>query len=412
MPLPAPNLDDRRFQDLVDDAKRLVQRRCPEWTDHNVSDPGVTLIETFAYLVDQVLFRLNRVPERSYVTFLDLMGVELFPPGAALVPVTFWLTAPLEEDRVVEAGTEVATRRRRTSRGAGVPHHRGPRHPALPADVRDDGQRRQPALRPVRRARQRAAGGCVLGRAAGGRRAVRGARSRRPALRGGDPRRVRARRATASTRPIRRGCGRRSAPTAGSAATSRTAPAGSTRPVTSSSTSPSRTSRRCSRSARVGGCAAGWWRLGTSTSRSTRRVRCCWPSTPRRSAGRRRRCTARTSSTSWSVSPRACRASASPCCRRPVVAAERPIQLEIAGRARLGAVEPGAGVRRERQPTTSTGGSTPTTARSCSDRPCASPTARSSSTARCRLRERTSACVATAPAAVAPATSPPTRSSR
>ncbi len=62
MPLPAPNLDDRRFQDLVDDAKRLVQRRCPEWTDHNVSDPGVTLIETFAYVVDQVLYRLNRVP--------------------------------------------------------------------------------------------------------------------------------------------------------------------------------------------------------------------------------------------------------------------------------------------------------------------------------------------------------------
>ena len=48
MALPVPNLDDRRFQDLVDDAKRLVQRRCPEWTDHNVSDPGVTLIETFA----------------------------------------------------------------------------------------------------------------------------------------------------------------------------------------------------------------------------------------------------------------------------------------------------------------------------------------------------------------------------
>jgi predicted phage baseplate assembly protein len=43
------------------------------------------------------------------------MGVELFAPSAATVPVTFWLTAPLEEDRVVEAGTEVATRRRRTS---------------------------------------------------------------------------------------------------------------------------------------------------------------------------------------------------------------------------------------------------------------------------------------------------------
>ena len=44
MTMPAPNLDDRRFQQLVDEAKTLVQQRCPEWTDHNVSDPGVTLI--------------------------------------------------------------------------------------------------------------------------------------------------------------------------------------------------------------------------------------------------------------------------------------------------------------------------------------------------------------------------------
>ncbi len=115
MTLAPPNLDDRRFQDLVDDARRLVQRRCPEWTDHNVSDPGITLIETFAYLVDQLIYRLNKVPERSYLTFLELMGVELFAPSAARVPVTFWLTAPMAEDRVVEAATEVATRRRRTS---------------------------------------------------------------------------------------------------------------------------------------------------------------------------------------------------------------------------------------------------------------------------------------------------------
>ena len=62
MTLSAPNLDDRRFQDLVDDCKRLVQRRCPEWTDHNVSDPGITLIETFAYVVDQVLYRAQPRP--------------------------------------------------------------------------------------------------------------------------------------------------------------------------------------------------------------------------------------------------------------------------------------------------------------------------------------------------------------
>ncbi|MGH2733822.1 MAG: putative baseplate assembly protein, partial [Actinomycetota bacterium] len=114
MSLPAPNLDDRRFQDLVDDAKRLVQQRCPEWTDHNVSDPGITLIETFASMVDQLLYRLNRVPDRLYVKFLDLLGVRLFPPTAARADVTFWLSAPQPDTVNVPKGTEVATVRTET----------------------------------------------------------------------------------------------------------------------------------------------------------------------------------------------------------------------------------------------------------------------------------------------------------
>ncbi|MBV9445477.1 MAG: putative baseplate assembly protein [Streptosporangiaceae bacterium] len=111
MPLPAPNLDDRRFQDLVDDAKRLVQRRCPEWTDHNVSDPGVTLIETFAYMTDQLLYRLNRVPDRLYLKFLDLIGLRMLPPTPASVPVTFWLAAPAVTAVTIAAATRVATPR-------------------------------------------------------------------------------------------------------------------------------------------------------------------------------------------------------------------------------------------------------------------------------------------------------------
>jgi predicted phage baseplate assembly protein len=109
--LPAPNLDDRGFQDLVDDAKRLVQRRCPEWTDHNVSDPGVTLIETFAFMTDQLLYRLNRVPDRLYVKFLELIGVRLLPPTAARAPVTFWLATPAVNTIPISPGTEVATQR-------------------------------------------------------------------------------------------------------------------------------------------------------------------------------------------------------------------------------------------------------------------------------------------------------------
>nr|MBA2380526.1 putative baseplate assembly protein [Chloroflexota bacterium] len=109
MTLVAPNLDDRRFQDLVDDAKRLVQARTDGWTDHNVSDPGVTLIEAFAWMTDQLLYRLNRVPDRNYIKFLELIGVRLYPPAAAHAAVTFWLSAPQAATVTIPAGTEVAT---------------------------------------------------------------------------------------------------------------------------------------------------------------------------------------------------------------------------------------------------------------------------------------------------------------
>ncbi len=109
MALPAPSLDDRRFQDLVDDAKRLIQQRCPAWTDHNVSDPGVTLVETFAWMTDLLLRRLNRVPDRNYVKFLELLGVRLEPAVPARTLVTFWLSAPQPAPVHVAAGIQVAT---------------------------------------------------------------------------------------------------------------------------------------------------------------------------------------------------------------------------------------------------------------------------------------------------------------
>ncbi|MBK3571108.1 MULTISPECIES: putative baseplate assembly protein [unclassified Streptomyces] len=111
MALPSPNLDDRRFQQFVDDAKRYIQQRAPEWTDHNVSDPGVTLVETVAHMADQIVYRLNRVPDKNHLAFLDLVGITLFPPSAARTDVTFWLSAPQEEPVQVPLGTEVATMR-------------------------------------------------------------------------------------------------------------------------------------------------------------------------------------------------------------------------------------------------------------------------------------------------------------
>lgn len=115
MPLPTPVLDDRRFQEIVDQAKSLIPRYCPEWTDHNVSDPGVTLIELFAWMTDLLLYRVNQVPDKMYIKFLELIGVRLEPPRAANVPITFYLSAAQPNDVVIPEGTEVATVRTETS---------------------------------------------------------------------------------------------------------------------------------------------------------------------------------------------------------------------------------------------------------------------------------------------------------
>src|SRR6266567_5209504 len=115
MPLETPKLDDRRFQDIVDEAKSRIPRYCPEWTDHNVSDPGVALIELFAWMTDLLLYRVNQVPDKLYVKFLELIGVRLEPPRAARAPVTFYLSAAQPTDVSIGEGTEVATVRTETS---------------------------------------------------------------------------------------------------------------------------------------------------------------------------------------------------------------------------------------------------------------------------------------------------------
>jgi predicted phage baseplate assembly protein len=107
--LEAPNLDDRTFQDIVDEAKRLIPRFCPEWTNHNLSDPGIALIELFAWMSEMILFRLNQVPDRLYTKFLELVGIGPFPPSVARVELTFWLSTVLDTEVLVPAGTEVAT---------------------------------------------------------------------------------------------------------------------------------------------------------------------------------------------------------------------------------------------------------------------------------------------------------------
>jgi predicted phage baseplate assembly protein len=102
-------LDLRDFQDIVDEARRLIPRYCPEWTDHNVSDPGITLIELFAWMTEMTLYQLNRVPDRMYERFLEMVGVQRRPPEPARAQLTFVLTPSMQRPITVPAHTAVST---------------------------------------------------------------------------------------------------------------------------------------------------------------------------------------------------------------------------------------------------------------------------------------------------------------
>ncbi|GIE35161.1 hypothetical protein Ait01nite_082060 [Actinoplanes italicus] len=74
MPLPVPNLDDRTFDDLLAEVRALIPGALPGWTDHNPSDPGITLLELFAFLAEAAVYQVDRIPERSLRRFAALAG--------------------------------------------------------------------------------------------------------------------------------------------------------------------------------------------------------------------------------------------------------------------------------------------------------------------------------------------------
>lgn len=83
MALSLPRLDDRNFDQLVSEGQAIISSQAPGWTDHNLHDPGITMIDLFAWLAEMDLYRLDRVVPASYRAFLRLLGLELTPPRVA-----------------------------------------------------------------------------------------------------------------------------------------------------------------------------------------------------------------------------------------------------------------------------------------------------------------------------------------
>ena len=108
MPLPAPILDDRSYQQLRDELVRRIPVYAPEWTDHNASDPGITLIELFAFLGENLLYRFNQIPDATKLAFLRMLRLPLRPAAAARALITLARTDTAATPVLVPIGTQVA----------------------------------------------------------------------------------------------------------------------------------------------------------------------------------------------------------------------------------------------------------------------------------------------------------------
>ena len=73
MPLPIPQLDDRRFTELVTTLRDQIPGYTRAWTDFNPSDPGITLLELWCWLAEMMLYRMNQIPQRNYTNFFKLI---------------------------------------------------------------------------------------------------------------------------------------------------------------------------------------------------------------------------------------------------------------------------------------------------------------------------------------------------
>ena len=104
-----PKIDAREFQALLDEKKAMVPLYTPEWDISDEKDVGSALFKIFTHMQLEIINRLNRVPDKHFTAFLELLGINLMPAQPARVPVTFYLSNKLSEGVFVPPGTKVAT---------------------------------------------------------------------------------------------------------------------------------------------------------------------------------------------------------------------------------------------------------------------------------------------------------------
>lgn len=104
MPIQLPAIDDRDYASLVRDTLALASVHTPEWTHTGPSDPGVTLVELFAFMAESLLYRANLIPERNRLKFLQLLGIGLLAAQPARGIVQFNVDAGARQNVTLASG--------------------------------------------------------------------------------------------------------------------------------------------------------------------------------------------------------------------------------------------------------------------------------------------------------------------
>jgi predicted phage baseplate assembly protein len=92
--LDVPNLDDRAYAEIIEAARRRIPVHAPEWTDHNAHDPGITILETLAWLAESYAYQLDRVTDTHREQYLRLLGAAPAGPRRATASLGATVTAP------------------------------------------------------------------------------------------------------------------------------------------------------------------------------------------------------------------------------------------------------------------------------------------------------------------------------
>ncbi len=103
-----PRIDPRNFKSLLEEKRNIAPLYTPEWDATDERDTGVALLKIFTHMQEEIINRLNRVPEKNFTAFLEMNGLKLMPAQPAKVPVTFYLPENSSGGVFIPAGTKVA----------------------------------------------------------------------------------------------------------------------------------------------------------------------------------------------------------------------------------------------------------------------------------------------------------------